>query len=457
MSGEILVPINSVDTNAPDAGKLVIFAKEDGLYIRRATDTVGMRLRMGADDTSAAQLLNNSGTTLYYGDVVVWDVSADEAVGLTTIEGDYRVAGVVVSTEIADGQVGSVMMLAGYVVDVMCDTGAVARGQFLMASSTAGRARSAGYWRTDNTFAVALSEKSSGAEGIVHAMLVHAARRLTVGGAGWASGGNASGALTSAERFAFASEAWSGAAGAALPAARYASAGLGYGVYAGLNIGGMTGSSAAEAYKIDYGTMTLAAQTSANLTTARRNLRYGHNSAAKGWAVAGYTSVNVNTVDKTTYATMITSTGGMLSVADIYRVGVSDGVSVYTAGSTTPTNKISAASETIAASADANITASQYYLSMSFPGTNGYYLQGTSGAKINFASGVGSGGPGSLAAHNYGHGMSDNLTIGYAAGNNASPYDVTERFNPATETYSAMSATMVVGRSQSAVFCEGAL
>jgi hypothetical protein len=77
----INIPINTGDSDEPASGRLVIFAKSDGLYIRRAGDPAGLRLRLGADDTLSSQLLNNDTfSTLQYGNVVIWDSTADTAV-----------------------------------------------------------------------------------------------------------------------------------------------------------------------------------------------------------------------------------------------------------------------------------------------------------------------------------------------------------------------------------------
>jgi hypothetical protein len=456
MSGEINIPTNASDSDAPSSGRLVIFAKADGLYIRRAGDAAGLRLRLGADDTSSSQLLNNDTSTLQYGNVVIWDSSANTAVKLTSTQGDYRVAGVVNALTIAPGNVGGVMTQAGEIVDVLCDTAAVSRGMFLIASATPGRATANGYWKTDNAFAVALSAKAAGSEGTVQAMLMHGLRTVIAGNAGWAMGGLTTVVTNNTQKLTFTNGTWASIPGAAMPTALYQQAGLGYGITAGYSIGGYDSTTNyATAYKVSLASETTGTANGANLGTARRNLRYGHNAADKGWAVGGWTTGAVSNTDKITFATDLRSAGANLSVVDNFRAGVGDGTQIFTAGNASPTNRILVGTETIATWTDANITPSPNYCSMAFPVGYGYYVQGTSGAKINFASGVGSGGPAPAGAHNVANGVTDGLTIGYVAGNNASPYDTTERFNPATETFSS-AGTMSIGKSNAAVFSTGA-
>lgn len=444
------------DVDEPASGRLVIYAKEDGAYIRRAGDPAGLRLRLGADDTHSSQLHNNDSLTLQYGNVVIWDSSADTSVRLTNINGDYRVAGVVNALAIAPGNIGGVMTQAGEIVDVLCDSNAVARGMWLVSSSVPGRATAGGYWRTDNTFAVALSEKVAGSEGMVQAMLIHSLRTVTAGNAGWSLGGYAGTITNNTQKLTFANETWTSIPAAVLPTALYQQAGLGYRIIAGYSIGGYDGTNNyATAYKINLASETTGTVSAANLGTARRGLRYGHNAIDKGWVVGGYTTTAVATTDKITFTTDLRSAGASISVTDYWRVGVGDGMQIFTTGNTTPTNRILVGTETISVYTDANITVSNSYCSVAFPISNGYYFRAGSGAKINFASGIGSTGPVPSSAHDQASGMTDDLTVGYVAGNNSSPTDTTERFNPATETFS-VAGPMSVGKWLAAVFSVGA-
>jgi hypothetical protein len=365
---------------------------------------------------------------------------------------------VVNALTIEPGNIGGVMTQAGEIVDVLCDTGAVSRGMFLIASATPGRATANGYWKTDNAFAVALSEKSAGSEGTVQAMLMHGLRTVIAGNAGWAAGGaTASSVVTNnTQKLTFASETWASISSATMPTALNQQAGLGYGITAGYSIGGYNGSSNfATAYKLNLASETMAAAGSADLATARRRLRYGHNAADKGWVVGGYTTANVAITDKITFATDTRSAASSISTADAYRVGIGDGTQVFTAGSTLPTNRILVGTETITAYTDANITTSDSHSAMSFPISNGYYVYGSLGAKIRFASGTGSGGPAPSGTHSQAAGVTDGLTVGFVAGDMTNPYDVTERFNPATETFSG-SGSMSVGKYLAATFSAGA-
>jgi len=452
----INIPINTGDVDEPASGRLIIYAKSDGLYIRRAGDPTGLRLRLGADDTMSSQLLNNSTLTLRYGNVVIWDSTADAAVKLTNIKGDYRVAGVVNAPAIGPGSIGGVMTQAGEIVDVLCDTEAVARGMFLVTSTVPGRATANGYWRTDNAFAIALSAKAAGSEGMVRAVLMQGLRTIIVGNAGWALGGSTGEITNNSQKLTFANETWVSVSAAAMPIALIAQAGLGYGITAGYSIGGTDNTNNyATAYKLNLASETIGTASGANLGTARRGLRYGHNATNKGWVVGGYTNANVSITDKITFATDLRSAGADLSVLDARRVGVGDGTQIFTVGSAEPTNRILVGTETISAYTDANITVSLNYCSMAFPARNGYYVQGTSGAKINFASGIGSRGPGTAGVHNIANGITNGIAIGYVAGNDAAPMGTTERFNPATEIFSA-SGTMSAGKYNAAVFSVGA-
>jgi hypothetical protein len=255
----------------------------------------------------------------------------------------------------------------------------------------------------------------------------------------------------------FANETWTSISGASIPTALYQQAGLGYGITAGYSIGGNDGTNnSLLAYKINLASETTGAMSGANLATARKQLRYGHNAADKGWVVGGYIiSAASPGTDKITFATDLRSAGASISVADTWRVGVGDGTQIFTAGGSAPTNRILVGTETVVAYTDANITTSNNYCSIAFPVGNGYYFQGGSGAKINFASGIGSGGPVPAGTHNAANGVTDGLTIGYVAGNTSAPYDTAERFNPATETFSATDS-MNVGKSTAAVFSAGA-
>lgn len=88
----------------------------------------------GAAGTGVRRL-NNSGTDLGPGAVVVEDQTADRAVTTTTTAGDTRIAGVVLEP-IPAGGIGAVLF-NGYTPEVVT-TGTVTRGQYLQTSATAG-------------------------------------------------------------------------------------------------------------------------------------------------------------------------------------------------------------------------------------------------------------------------------------------------------------------------------
>lgn len=457
MSGEIYLPINAIDPNSPDTTKIVVYAKDDGLYIRRPDDVVGMRLRIGENDSAAAQLLNNSGNTLTYGSVVIWDVTVNEAVTTTNVEADFRVAGVVNSQSIQSGYVGSIITLAGSIVDVMCDSNAVGRGHFLVTSSTPGMAKAIGYSITDNTFAIALEEKSAGGNGLVTAMLVHNVRTITAGNTGWSVGGYTTAAVANTQKLVIPNETWLTVIDAALPTALYTQGGLGYSIIRGYSAGGYTGSvNFSTIYRVVFSTEQLTTVEGVTLTNAKRSMRYGHNAGVKGWIVGGYTTTYVANTDRFVFATETNSAGNSISVADRYRNGVSDGTKIFTAGGETqPTNHIAVNTESISAYPDANIIISNNYAVISFPSKAGYYVRDATGAgngaKIPFNTGVASVITGPNSSKFIANGCTDGISVGYFA-----PVNM-ERFNPVTESFTACANSMQIPKNSAAVFNSGAL
>lgn len=86
---------------------------------------------------TVAPLTNKSGAPRSEGDVVIHDATADDAFTTTTVSQNKRVTGVVAET-IADDAEGRVI-IGGY-VSVLAVDAATSRGQYLYASSTAGKA-----------------------------------------------------------------------------------------------------------------------------------------------------------------------------------------------------------------------------------------------------------------------------------------------------------------------------
>lgn len=106
---------------------------DDGI----AQITIGGGNGSGSSAT-AVQMLNNSGTDLSGGAVVVVDETADRAVTTTTDEASTRIAGVV-QEPIPAGEIGPVLF-NGYAAAVSA-IGTVTRGQYAQTSATAGSAQ----------------------------------------------------------------------------------------------------------------------------------------------------------------------------------------------------------------------------------------------------------------------------------------------------------------------------
>ena len=85
--------------------------------------------------------LNNSGSVLDEGSVVVYDFSAANAFKTTTIQGDPSICGIVISSSIAAGASGYLARDGNQLVKV---TGVVTAGNRLIASSTPGYAMDSG-------------------------------------------------------------------------------------------------------------------------------------------------------------------------------------------------------------------------------------------------------------------------------------------------------------------------
>ena len=122
-----------------------------------------------AGGQSVSSLTNGAGIELNNGDVVVFKSGEDRTVTTTTTEKDLGIAGVV-QDAIAVGEVGPVATFAGHIVQVNCDSVAVSKGDYLIASTTAKYATPT-KTKTPACFAKALTAKGTGT-GQVWAMLL---------------------------------------------------------------------------------------------------------------------------------------------------------------------------------------------------------------------------------------------------------------------------------------------
>jgi hypothetical protein len=120
-----------------------------------------------------ASLTNKSGATRSIGDVVIQDTSSDSAYTTTTTEGAMVIG--VVNESTANNAVGKVKQFGVMTVNVQ---GNVSRGNYLIASTTAGRAK--GTTDPANAFGVALTQYTGGAAGSVTALVIVKATKPTI-------------------------------------------------------------------------------------------------------------------------------------------------------------------------------------------------------------------------------------------------------------------------------------
>jgi hypothetical protein len=322
---------------------------------------------------NTSTLTNKSGGTRAAGDVVVFDTTNDSAFTTTAYQQDIRVMGVV-KESINNDAAGAVQTGAGIVCTINCDAAAIARGQFLVSSTTAGKATAGSYYREAAVFAIALTAKGTGV-GTVTAMLVDNFRQAIIGTSGWNFGG--SGPVTTSQKFTIATESWSTIAGAVLPAARQFACGMNYGTTAayvthGSNTTGLAGGQLTR-YKMQYSTETFSTLTAG--AQARSFFRSGVNFSSKGFTPGGYStgSVAQTTNYKTTFTTDAEAVSTAISSARFNQGGISDGVYAYIAGeSAVTTDRLTESTEVLAAQAGAALGTAAVYNFSSFAASAGY-------------------------------------------------------------------------------------
>jgi hypothetical protein len=313
----------------------------------------------GGGSSDAATLTNKSGLDRIAGDVVSFDTANASAFTTTTYLQDLRVMGVVKSA-IANNASGPVYTGAGKVCTVNVDAAAIAIGQFLISSTTAGYATGGSYFREPGVFAIALSSKAAGSIGTVTAMLVDNYRQAIIGTSGWNFGGwsGTSIGYATSQKFTMATETWATVAGAQLGGNRARGAGMSYGTVAAFLFFGSTDGANANAqntrYKIPYSTETISTLTVSSIT--RHNHRSGINFSTKGWAAGGTGTggSNSNCTVKTTFATDAESSGNNLTCTRVSQGGVSDGTYCYVGGGlSVNTDKLDISTETFTDTASA--------------------------------------------------------------------------------------------------------
>ena len=403
-------------------------------------------------------LINRASTDVAAGDVLVIENAYAEAFNTTTTPNDLRVLGVA-GEAIFAASAGKVQCIAGTLVTVNCDTGAVNRGEWLVTSATAKRAKSGGYFQTPGAFAIAMNSKTAGSIGTVKAILAQGFMYGIRGTTAWAAGGkNASNYLTDTQKFIMASASWATISGAALPAGTQEPLGIGYQNISGQCIGGSDGGGVkVTAYKLSFATETFAANAGCNLAAAARLLNSGLNSANKGFRAGGYTSVWGGLTDKFDFATDIRSALTAMTTADTYRLFYSDGAYGYILKATG--FRITVATDVVAAHTGVNKALTLQGANISFPSIAGYGTDGTSCLKVTFATGNQSTlGSSPASAHGSGQGVTDGATYGWIAGADGTPYSAADKFTLSTETWSADSgAAQNPGKYSAAYFNNGAL
>ncbi len=387
-------------------------------------------------------LTNKSGGQRVVGEVVVFDTTNDSAFTTTTYQQDIRVMGVVKET-IADNAAGPVYTGAGIVCTINCDAAAVARGQFLVSSTTAGKATAGSYYREAAVFAIALTAKGAGV-GTVTAMLVDNFRQAIIGTSGWNFGGGTP--VTTSQKFTIANETWATIAGAALPGARYSANGLSYGTTAAYVTHGSnnTASSGGQTsrYKMPYATETFSTLTAA--AQARSYFRSGANFSSKGFTAGGHSTGGTAQTSnyKTTYSTDAESTSNSLSSSRHWQGGVSDGTYAYVAGFDAVTcDRITESTDALSAQASAALGTAGIYSLVSFPASAGYRSSNNGSGtvysrKLVFSTGTDANHSSSPSGDiNIGSQVTDGVAYGYVSGLAAA-----NKLASSTGVYASLSA-----------------
>ena len=157
--GQIIVGLGS--------GTYVALSAPSASNLRMISDlTVAGKIKWGAGgDVELLSLTNKSGGDLDLGAVVVQDAGNDSAFDTTTAEGDDVIG--VLAEGIVNDVSGNVSQIGAQTVLVQ---GNVSRGDYLISSTTAGRAKSNGSDKS-NAFGVAVTAYAGGGAGSVTAIL----------------------------------------------------------------------------------------------------------------------------------------------------------------------------------------------------------------------------------------------------------------------------------------------
>jgi hypothetical protein len=428
-------------------------ASGDGKVLKSDSgETSGMIWGTAGGDVSVS-LTNQCGADVAAGDVVVFESGYDESFNTTTIPNDLRVLGVAAEAILA-GAVGNIQTLAGTVITLNCDTGAVNRGEWLVTSAVDKKAKSAGYFQVPGAFALAMTGKSAGSTGTIRAILVQGFTLGVKGISSWAMGGKTNN--TAAQKFIMASATYSSISGATLPVAKGYAGGFGNANICGYLTGGDATTSA---YKFSYATETWSAVSGMNLSQLDFRFDSGLTSLTKGYRLGGRFGSSASALaDKFTFATETRAALSVLSPAQQERGQCGDGVYCYLDFSSTYGCRLTISTDTHAAHSGVQGAVITCANGLSFPATAGYFSDSDlSAKKINFASGVMSNlGSGPSSSHGAGIGVTDGANYGWQSGSGAGG-TASDKFTKSTETFSSdAGAALVLGNYGSTFFNNGA-
>ncbi len=390
----------------------------------------------------ASEMTNRSGGTLSAGSVVVINVDYDNAFTTTVVDNSKRVVGVL-TAETADQAEGNIQFQGG--TCTVLTYGPVKRGQWLVTTTSAGRARAYGYTKpTYGAIGMAVTETSAVGNGNVTAIIaiemylgaskgkgvvaggINAAAAyvataqtvdyiaettsLTAGANitsvrgymascssptdGYYLGGtnnNTNNNQATADKCVFASSTTAAAAGANLSTARADPKGLS-GTTTGFILGGsvLGVDYSVIADKLTYAADTTAAAASANLSTKRSQAGAVSCVATHGYYCGGYAGAGaLATTDKTTFASDTTAACGTadLPVVGTKWSGLSD-ITTYGYIIQTVTYMITFAADSIAANSAASLTPGRYYPSGMSGTMTGFAVGGTTDSGGAAANGV---------------------------------------------------------------------
>jgi len=463
------IPEYQTNPNVPDSGMRRVFAKEDGIYEQNSFIIGNVPVRLAYEDelgqNELGQLfINESGDTLYHGDVVILDTGYAYSVTTTTATKDLRVIGVVAAKSIVNDASGLIHTVHSVIADVNI-VGSVAIGDWLSASSTVKKAFSVGPVRERGAFAVALS---SGTNTTIRCML-YTNPELTMSGTfSYFLGGSLNAGTTASSysfRFTHATAIVAYLASANLPAALLGNSGIGNTTLAGYSSGGTptTFGVVVSGYKIPYSTEITSLNSNLAVAVAKYVSGSGASATTKGYIVGGNNGASaLNTTDKCTYSTDTMSVSTPNSANNYNRANISDGITIYSCGGSadTITDRITVATDVIANWTDAAMPAYNHYNSLSFS-TTGYLACRLGGGnyshKIPFATGIRENLTQVLTQSQYNSFCAVNATNGWFIGDNTSPFTQSSKFTLSTETYTIDNgAAMPLGRGLGAYMTNGA-